>query len=235
MSPEGDGDWFLSTNNCSGTELRSLHLSCPKLDLNGAQLSSLRDLTIVCNYNDLNLLSLLSPTLLPSLRHLALSKIDQSYLLILVRNKSFLRLLSQLDTLYVPDTALFGETLVLLKPSLSKTLVDFEGGTSTSYIRLSPHVWHIRSSNWITMLDVTAILSEPGPTPLRSYYLEGGFLQALSHEQRSRIEGYPEFISACQKHNIDIVYEKHPFDTCIDPVLSVEFCRRQREARSRGQ
>ncbi|GAA5963842.1 hypothetical protein JCM3765_004037 [Sporobolomyces pararoseus] len=81
-------------------------------------------------------------------------------------------------------------------------------------------------------LDSYAIFIENTPSlSLRSFYLDSS-LSGRSNLPQSLQSSITHFPRICQERKIDLVFERVPSDYSIDPWISTEFVRRQKEQRT---
>ncbi|GAA5894611.1 uncharacterized protein JCM6883_002154 [Sporobolomyces salmoneus] len=185
--------------------------------------------------------SLLNPVVLPNLRNLALGAFPVDFLDLPFTQQ----LLSQLETLNLHHKVWVDPAATFLHGAAAKTLLDL-------HVREIVDLWlkgqdiplsHLRiygcsgvndlvnAIMTAAQLDMFAsFLGKNTPSPLRTLYLDPDLRD--SHSSPSRLRHSVEtLVRACQQNRIDIVFEKGPVNFTVDPHISPDFVRRQKERR----
>ncbi|GAA5915054.1 uncharacterized protein JCM6883_004226 [Sporobolomyces salmoneus] len=230
----------------SFTRLTSLHLTYIRWEVpDRLILPHVRSLTLHCVSSSFSA-SLLNPVVLPNLRNLAFStspcEAPQS---MLAR-----QLLPQLDTLRLNLWVWAQPQATCLHGAVAKTLIDLDVDSipdllpKTQLVPLS----HVRIYGWsesdeeeeegnaegITIAsDLDDFASFIGGRSLRA--LQTVFLD--SHFQGSKLpylqRSIENLIRVCQEKKIEVVFEPVPRNFAIDPCISPEFIKRQKERKNK--
>ncbi|GAA5830330.1 hypothetical protein JCM5353_007594 [Sporobolomyces roseus] len=211
-------------------ELRSLQIDYR--DLSPVHLPRLRSLTLtvsICGQKGV-VKSLLQPSMLPSLRALALAYIPQDELLDLLCNPSSLLLLHQIEAFFVHAGIFINSDAILRKmqPFLSKTLVHLNGNETGTHRRTLSTLPHLRLHLTASYAALVKVIEEEDQSGLQSLYL-------AIPRQASRIGGSQReqdrinLLAICAAHKVEVIEEEQPSVWGKDPFISPEFWRLQRE------
>ncbi|GAA5966866.1 hypothetical protein JCM3765_004580 [Sporobolomyces pararoseus] len=225
-------------------QLTSLHLTaCQWKEPVRTHLPNLRNL-ILCGVSFELFDSLVDPATVPNLRNFAFIKGGEVYMEDLARS-GLDQLLLQLETLNVAARAWFDPQATFLHSAASRTLVNFSSWNverldsstnSLQHVRIidsSPHSvlfsydqLQRHLDRWSTYIQNNSSLS------LKSIYLDSSlhFLSTLPAATQTRLE---TLTRVCQERKIDLVFETVPLDYTLDPNISSEFMRRQKEQRKK--
>ncbi|GAA5835049.1 hypothetical protein JCM5353_002127 [Sporobolomyces roseus] len=207
-------------------ELRSLQTSY--YDLDPVHLPKLESLTLIVSRHGLK--SLLQPSMLPSLRALALGYIHQDELLDLLCNPSSRLLLHQIEALFVRVDVFIDSDAILRKmqPFLSKTLVHLEHDQMSAHCRTLSTLPHLRLHFEDPYAPLAKAIEEDDHSSLKSLYL--AVPRQASHFGGSQREpDRSDLLAICSSRKIEVIEEEQPSDRRLDPHISFEFWRRQRE------
>lgn len=79
--------------------------------------------------------------------------------------------------------------------------------------------------------EVAEMLETPAYSSLRSLYLDASFRPTSRSTSCMEVGGLKSLIAACVERKVAVIYEEGPANWTLDPVISDEFWRRQRERR----
>ena len=227
------------------TDLTDLHLSinCPT-STSLFKLTALRSLTLYHASSSL-MQTLLNPAAVPNLRAFALVDAEEEYAEYLLETE-ISALLPQLDVFSIELdvwTSLNAEfrhsiaikTLVDCTPRGDSIQVALTKSTRALNIRLYSDPIDTMSNPALTSISagfavIAAILDEAESPILTTFYLDQR-LQASQILPLTLSNAVKGFVKVCEQRSIEIVWEESPVDFEVDPVISPEFWRRQRERR----
>jgi len=209
---------------------------------NNTTLCHLRSLTLYNNASNI-LQNSLSKATLPSLEAFALVDAKEECAKELERSH-FSELLTQLNTISLDLEVWSNLAHNLRQRFMNRTLVDSSAFSMPSALEDAEQLQHLRiyavsdhigsRKNLLLLadkLETSAILIErQKPATLSTLFFD----HCLNPEQDPAIELRPaleRLVEACRGNNIEIVWEESPVDFEVDPVISPEFWRRQRERR----
>ncbi|GAA5963865.1 hypothetical protein JCM3765_004044 [Sporobolomyces pararoseus] len=221
-------------------QLTSLHLSdCHWKEPIRINLRNLRDLTL-CSVSSELFNALVDPATVPNLRNFAFVNSGGNYMEDLTRSKLD-QLLPQLETLNVAARIWMDPRANFLHSAASRTLVDFDSydakrfdpsTTSLQHVRIehsssqtflfSPEELHAHLDRWSTYIQNNPSLS------LKSIYLDST-LRSLNEIPSATKRRLKKLTRVCQDRKIDLVFEPSPVSWSLDPQISEEFVRRQKE------
>ncbi|GAA5963838.1 hypothetical protein JCM3765_004036 [Sporobolomyces pararoseus] len=221
-------------------QLTSLHLSlCHWKEPSRTHLPNLRDLTL-CSVSSELFDSLVDPATVPNLRNFAF--INDSRIWTENRTKTKLdQFLPQLETLNVPAIIWLDPRAAFLHTAASRTLVDFVSYDAEQLDPSTASLKHLRirhssprSSAFIpedidAHLDRWANYIQNNPSlSLKSIYLDSA-LRSLNKISSATKRRLTTLTRVCQDRKIDLVFETSPVSWSLDPQISEEFVRRQKE------
>ncbi|GAA5984669.1 hypothetical protein JCM5350_008175 [Sporobolomyces pararoseus] len=200
--------------------------------IGAVHLPNLRDLTLWDVSSEL-FLALTDPAAVPNLRNLAFvdtGLANDAY----VSESRCRHLLPQLDTLTLTKGVWLNSRASFLHSAASRTLIDFytddDPGLAHSqglviHVRLKGSTTRLRYfDRWSTLVRTSPCLS------LQSIYLDSS-LQHISSLPVAAQTPLIDFIRVCGERKVEIVFETPPSDFTVDPFISSEFVRRQKEQR----
>jgi hypothetical protein len=225
----------------SMTDLSSLHISW-YFTWENALSSTLSNLQSLSIYNATPRLtsSLLSPSLVPNLRALALvcSGDDET-----LRDSGLTQLLPQLESISIDMEWIMEPGVEFLRSKADSIIVDlfapepgfdqlFEPELSVKHIRLC-HLFlddpsSDREENLDYLGEFTTCLKENPTAPVRSINVDSSLLLVLETPTQGRIT-VERFQALCKDRKVDVIYETLPRNIDIDSSVSSEFWARQRQ------
>jgi len=219
-------------------ELNHLRLSGEKFEIT-SPFELPRLLTICLNSVSLRACkTLLNPVYLPSLRDLALPDVDNANDFENLQESNVDKLISQLDSisLYWRCVDCAPEYLRNLN---DRTLFDCYSYDLVGFCNYSAHPRHLRIihvplgpavdalATWI--YRISRWIETHQQLPLRSLYLDSILHPTALHLRLPEVrDGMDYLVRVCREKEVEIVFETHPRGWQVDPILSEEFCRRQR-------
>lgn len=225
-------------------ELEICQLECDSfVNWGGIQLTSLKSLTLKELGSSYTSTAHLSPSILPSLRNLALPDQSMQHILFArVHYPNFFRLLAQLETLYLEHYIVSPATLDSLRPVFSKTLITFNppGGPLSHRLRpteaalnerfkiLVGNIQHLKIANEaLEYLDAFArIVNDEKNLALRTVYLK-------DNDRKNPIESLVQtLVEICHKRGVEVIYEKPSMFWGVDPAMSPSFISKQQKIRA---
>lgn len=178
------------------------------------------------------------PAVLPAVRALAFDCIPQDELLDVLCNPSSLRLLQQINALFV-NANIFSNTfstphelLRKLQPFLPKTLVHLNRQELSLYPRMSPSLLHLRIQFRASYESLAKDFEGNDELRLKSLYLRKYQASPANDKEtvslNLREPDRVNLLAICSSRKVDVIEEEQP---CFasDPYISSEFWRRQRE------
>jgi len=224
-------------------ELNHLRLSGEKLEIT-SPFKLPRLLTICLNSASLRACkTLLNPVYLPSLRDLALPDVDNAEDFEDLRLSSIDKLIPQLDSVSLYWRCVDCAPEYLRKIN-ERTLFDCFSYDVEGFWDYSAHPRHLRIihvplgpavdtlATWI--YRISRWIETHQQLPLRSLYLDS-ILHPPAHQlQLPEVrDGMDYLVRVCREKEVEIVFETHPREWQVDPILSEEFCSRQRGIREK--
>jgi len=210
-------------------------------DFDLAELIRLPRLThLIMNYDTLPAVScLLDPSLLPSLRHLALPMVYGDLDTELLRQSDLAKLLPQLESINVNwrlESPLFDNCA-------DRTLFDCSRRDVVQFLALGIPRRHLRlvslglqnSSFVVQKLPLLADwIKAQGQGTIHSLYLDHS-LRTIDDHSLEIFEVVDRLVKCCKEQKIGVVFERQAGVKGVDLAHSEEFCRRQSERMRGGQ
>ncbi|GAA5894714.1 uncharacterized protein JCM6883_002187 [Sporobolomyces salmoneus] len=229
----------------SFTRLTSLHLCDIRWEVpDRLTLPHLQSLTLYAVAHK-TVSPLLNPVVLPNVRNLALIHfpIDE------LQPSLIHQLLPQIETLHFDFNVWIESRAISLHGAVAKTLIDL-------YVDSIPDLWaqsqlvplsHLRIHGWSEadyeeeegnaegiatashLDDFASLLDTNSLRALQTVYLGSHLQDSKSSYLRRSVENLTR---VCQQNKIVIVFEEGPFNYLLDPHISPDFVRRQKEHRN---
>jgi len=169
---------------------------------------TLRDLTIRGNVSSQTLITLLSPTSLPSLRSLGLSSVDAKCLQELFSYEPTTRLMDQIDTLTLEMRRPDCNSIALAALNPSKILFQINQETSfESYKQASASVRHLCIFSHRLLPLFATFLEQHETLPLRTLRIDIAFKPSNQPYGRDKMRGIPALVAICRRRNIELLYQ----------------------------
>lgn len=179
----------------------------------------------------------LNRTNFPSLQALALTHFSQLSLLRLLRESSSLHLIEMLDAFFISNFDHLEASLDALKTVLPSTLITCRTHGAVDFASTLRQSLHIRLDGppaELAYLGIANLLENSAKSPLRSLYLDVSLSPRLTNPTKRFQDGLDRLVKACTERKVEIIYEEVPLNWTVDPVISPEFWRRQRERKRLG-
>jgi hypothetical protein len=184
---------------------------------------------------------LLDPLSVPSLSALGLILLTDSEELEALEKSQISDLLPYLDSLFV-HTALYALTEGKLLAGLSsRILVDVSAENLALISRRTSTISHLRiltndpsSQEEVSNIRKISPFVRTEGHRLRSIYLDSS-LKPLQSESTIVSREVETLVEECGRRNIEVIFEAQIADNNIDPCISEEFWRRQRDCRRKGE
>ncbi|GAA5827302.1 hypothetical protein JCM5353_005966 [Sporobolomyces roseus] len=218
-------------NLASLPNLETLQLAGKNFDLATA-IRLPRLINLVFNFDALPIvISLLDPSLLPSLRHLALPMIYGSEDDELLKGSNISTLLPQLQSININWML----TSPLFDECIDQILVDCPSSDFEEFVLRGMPLRHLRmlylTSTSAAVHRRIRLLTEWIPqTPgrIQSLYLDLS-LQGTLNLSLEISKAMDRLLECCKDQKIEVVFERQAEEWGVDLAHSEEFCRRQRE------
>jgi len=173
--------------------------------------------------------------MLPSLQALAFVSIPYDTLVGLLRDGDTVQLLQQLDALFLPFEIFSDEAILEMKPLLSKTVVCIQHLNATvaassqpaACRRLCSLLPHLRHAYDTADLVLAQTIESVDTLCLRTLYLDISL--RMPAECPADEEARVKLLNLCSVRRIQVVFEQQARRWAVDPYISSEFWRRQRE------
>ncbi|GAA5977687.1 hypothetical protein JCM5350_002320 [Sporobolomyces pararoseus] len=230
------------------SDLTSLQLSNSPVEAkNIPRLPSLYNLTLHDVSSDL-VIALLDPANVPNLRNFAFVTISHD-LPDWLQEPSIRRFLLQLETLYLDGDLWLNLDASFRRFIASRTLVDVEHVGLEAACRPETLLVHARAdgvpfsldrfnldNNFFTgkLDDYASLIGDCSSPTLKSFYLDSTY-QKSSILPLLILSSLNNLARICQERKIDLVFEQIPVNVDVDPIISPEFVKRQRDVKGREQ
>lgn len=168
---------------------------------------TLRDLTIRGNISSQTLITLLSPTSLPSLRSLGLPSVDAQCLQELFSYEPTTRLIDQIDTLTLEMRRPDCNSIALAAINPSKILFQINQETLESYKQVSASVHHLCIYPHRLLPLFATFLEQHETLPLRTLRIDVAFKPSDQPYGRDKMRGIPALVAICRRRNIELLYQ----------------------------
>jgi len=188
----------------------------------------------------LDLRDLLRRSNFPSLEALVLCHFHELHLLPILRAPPTTQLIEHLSALFIGVDDNLNAFLDVLRNVQSSTLMTSQVRRAVAWastlaqpihlrLRDNPAEYWIKEETEADFQKLAEIIENSNKSPLLSLYLDISLRPPFGDPSSIEAGGVRSLIEACEKRKVEVVYEKGPTNWVLDPSISQEFWRRQRE------